>query len=52
MIVPTYKPLPTNNALLSKMGRKFDSVEFKEFLSGGVIVIIARKSRHEIPCDP
>ena len=42
MIVPTYKPLPTNSSLLSLMRKKFASVEFKEFLMGGIIVIIGR----------
>jgi demethylmenaquinone methyltransferase/2-methoxy-6-polyprenyl-1,4-benzoquinol methylase len=44
MIVPTYKPLPTNNSLLSEMRSRFRSTEFKEFLLGGIIVIIGRKS--------
>ena len=44
MIVPTYDPLPTNNSLLSEVRNKFGSVEFKEFLLGGIIVIIGRKS--------
>ena len=44
MIIPTYKPLPRNSALLSQMASRFGSIEFKEFLSGGVIVIIGRES--------
>ena len=44
MIVPTYKPLPTNNSLLSEMRSKFHTTEFKEYLLGGIIVIIGRKS--------
>ena len=44
MIVPTYKPLPTNKALQSQMRRSFHRTEFKEFLLGGIIVIIGRKS--------
>jgi demethylmenaquinone methyltransferase/2-methoxy-6-polyprenyl-1,4-benzoquinol methylase len=44
MIVPTYDPLPTNNSLLSEMRNKFRSIEFKEYLLGGIIVIIGRKS--------
>ena len=43
MIVPTYESLPTNKRLLSKLRNTFDSVEHTEFLSGGVIVIIARR---------
>jgi len=43
MIGPTYKPLPTNNVLLRKMRNLYRTVEFKEFLMGGVIVIIGRK---------
>jgi len=42
MIVPTYKSLPTNNSLLSQMRTHFGEVEFKEFLMGGIIVIIGR----------
>jgi len=42
MIVPTYKPLPTNSILLSEMASKFRDIKFKEFLSGGVIVVIGR----------
>jgi demethylmenaquinone methyltransferase / 2-methoxy-6-polyprenyl-1,4-benzoquinol methylase len=44
MIVPTYKPLPTNRSLRSQMGNRFHNVELKEFLMGGIIVIIGRKS--------
>jgi ubiquinone/menaquinone biosynthesis C-methylase UbiE len=44
MIVPTYRPLPTNNSLQSLVKSLFRSVEFKEFLLGGIIVIIGRKS--------
>jgi demethylmenaquinone methyltransferase/2-methoxy-6-polyprenyl-1,4-benzoquinol methylase len=43
MIVPTYKPLPTNNSLLSQMRSQFHNVEFKEFLMGGIVVIIGRR---------
>ena len=42
MIVPTFKPLPTNGCLLSQIRGKFFSVEFREFLMGGIIVIIGR----------
>jgi demethylmenaquinone methyltransferase/2-methoxy-6-polyprenyl-1,4-benzoquinol methylase len=44
MIAPTYKPLPTNNALQSQMRSMFATTEFKEFLMGGIIVMIGRKS--------
>jgi len=44
MIVPTYKPLPTNNSLLSEMRSKFHGTEIKEYLLGGIIVIVGRKS--------
>jgi demethylmenaquinone methyltransferase/2-methoxy-6-polyprenyl-1,4-benzoquinol methylase len=44
MIVPTYKPLPTNNALQSQVRSRFHRMEFKEFLLGGIVVIIGRKS--------
>jgi demethylmenaquinone methyltransferase/2-methoxy-6-polyprenyl-1,4-benzoquinol methylase len=43
MIVPTYKPLPTNNSLLSQVRSEFLNVEFKEFLMGGIIVMIGRR---------
>jgi ubiquinone/menaquinone biosynthesis C-methylase UbiE len=43
MIVPTFESLPTNQRLVSMLRNKFDLVELSEFLSGGVIVIIARK---------
>jgi demethylmenaquinone methyltransferase/2-methoxy-6-polyprenyl-1,4-benzoquinol methylase len=44
MIAPTYKSLPTNSSLLSEMRSKFASVEFSEFLMGGIIVIVGRVS--------
>lgn len=44
MIGPTYKSLPTNHALLLQVESKFERVELKEFLMGGGIVIIGRKS--------
>jgi demethylmenaquinone methyltransferase/2-methoxy-6-polyprenyl-1,4-benzoquinol methylase len=44
MIGPTYKTLPTNQVLLSQVKGKFQNIELKEFLMGGVIVIIGRKS--------
>ena len=43
MIGPTYKTLPTTNALLVQVRAKFQNMELKEFLMGGVIVIIGRK---------
>jgi demethylmenaquinone methyltransferase/2-methoxy-6-polyprenyl-1,4-benzoquinol methylase len=44
MIVPTYKSLPTNVELLTMVKQRFPGVEFKQFLRGGIIVIIGRKS--------
>lgn len=44
MIAPTYRSLPTNHSLLIEVKQKFQRVELKEFLMGGVIVIIGRKS--------
>jgi len=44
MIVPTYKPLPTNGSLLLRMRNLFATVEFKDYLMGGIIVIIARRT--------
>ena len=44
MIGPTYKSLPTNHALLRQIRSKFQSADLKEFLMGGAIVIIGRKS--------
>jgi demethylmenaquinone methyltransferase/2-methoxy-6-polyprenyl-1,4-benzoquinol methylase len=44
MIDPTYKTLPTTSALLVQIRAKFQNVELKELLLGGVIVIIGRKS--------
>lgn len=44
MIGPTYKSLPPNSDLLLQMRSKFQDIEFREFLMGGVIVIIGRRS--------
>jgi demethylmenaquinone methyltransferase/2-methoxy-6-polyprenyl-1,4-benzoquinol methylase len=44
MIGPTYKSLPTNEALLLQIKSKFQNADLKEFLMGGAIVIIGRKS--------
>lgn len=44
MIVPTYRSLPTNGVLLSRIRCRFGRVESKDFLLGGIIVIIARKA--------
>ena len=44
MIVPTYISLPTTKVILSMVKEKFVKVELKEFLLGGAIVIIGRKS--------
>jgi len=43
MIGPTYKPLPTNSVLLSKIQTLYQTVDFREFLAGGVIIIVGRK---------
>jgi len=43
-IGPTYDTLPTNGTLLKQVKDKFQDIELKEFLMGGVIVIIGRKS--------
>jgi demethylmenaquinone methyltransferase/2-methoxy-6-polyprenyl-1,4-benzoquinol methylase len=45
MIVPTYRTLPTTPALLSMMKERFQQVQLKEFLMGGVIVIVGRRSK-------
>ena len=42
MIVPTFESLPTNGDVLSRVKAKFGSAKLREFLSGGLIVIIAR----------
>ena len=49
MIVPTYKALPTTNALLSMLRGAFVSVECREFLMGGIVAIVSRRptSRHQ-----
>ena len=44
MIGPTYKTLPTTSALLVQLKLKFQNIELKELLMGGVIVIIGQKS--------
>ncbi len=44
MISPTYTTLPTNRRLVELFKQKFVKVEIKEFLRGGVIVIIGRKA--------
>jgi demethylmenaquinone methyltransferase/2-methoxy-6-polyprenyl-1,4-benzoquinol methylase len=44
MIVPTYVSLPTTKVIVSMVKAKFANVELKEFLLGGAIVIIGRKS--------
>jgi demethylmenaquinone methyltransferase/2-methoxy-6-polyprenyl-1,4-benzoquinol methylase len=42
MIGPTYSTLPTNRSLLEMFRLRFCEAELKEFLSGGVIVILTR----------
>jgi ubiquinone/menaquinone biosynthesis C-methylase UbiE len=44
MIGPTFDTLPKNKLLLGIMRRQFPNIQTKEFLTGGVIVIIGRKS--------
>ena len=44
MIVPTYQKLPPTTALLSMIKDKFRQIELKEFLMGGVIVVVGRRS--------
>ena len=43
MIAPTFDTLPPNGLLLSMMKQKFPNTQAKEFLNGGVIVLIGRK---------
>jgi len=45
MIVPTYRTLPTTPTILSMMKEKFQQVQLKEFIMGGVVVIVSRKSK-------
>ena len=44
MIAPTYRNLPTNATILSMIKEKFQQVHTKEFLMGGVIVIVGQRS--------
>ena len=44
MIVPTYQTLPTTTVLLSMIKGKFREIELKEFLMGGVIVVVGHRS--------
>lgn len=44
MIAPTYDKLPTNVLLLELIKHHFAKMRTKEFLNGGIIVIIGRKS--------
>jgi len=44
MIGPTYVSLPKTRTLLRLVKQHFATAELKEFLMGGVIVIIGRKS--------
>lgn len=44
MIAPTYQSLPTNRTLLGFVKQWFPSAQITEFLKGGVIVIIGRKT--------
>ena len=47
MIGPTYKTLPTTSALLVQIKAKFQNIELKELLLGGVIMIIGQKSSNQ-----
>ena len=44
MIAPTFVTLPQNGAMLDMVKKQFAKTELKEFLSGGIIVIIGHKS--------
>ena len=44
MIVPTYRTLPTTPVLLGMIKERFQQVQLKEFLMGGVIVVVGRRS--------
>jgi demethylmenaquinone methyltransferase/2-methoxy-6-polyprenyl-1,4-benzoquinol methylase len=44
MIAPTFDTLPPNGLLLSMVKHMFPNTQAKEFLNGGVIVLIGRKS--------
>lgn len=43
MIAPTYDSLPPNSSLLEMLQRYFPNIQAKEFLNGGIIVIMSRK---------
>jgi len=43
MIAPTYDTLPPNRSMLEMVQRHFPKIQAKEFLNGGIIVIISRK---------
>jgi len=53
MIVPTYQNLPTTGRLLEMLEAKFDLLERKTFLAGGVLVILlrSRSSEKRVPND-
>jgi len=44
MITPTFVALPQNGEILDMVKKQFARTQLKEFLSGGIIVIIGRKS--------
>jgi len=44
LIVPTYQTLPTTPALLSMFEDRFPRIQLKEYLMGGIIVIVGRRS--------
>jgi len=44
LIVPTYEKLPTTSVLLTMFQDNFPLIELKEFLMGGIIVVVGRRS--------
>lgn len=42
-IILTYKALPTNRTLVEVVKEKFPTVELREFLMGGIVVVTAKK---------
>jgi len=43
MIAPTYDSLPSNSSLLDMLHRYFPKLQAREFLNGGIIVIMSHK---------
>ncbi|HUK28577.1 MAG TPA: class I SAM-dependent methyltransferase [Candidatus Acidoferrales bacterium] len=44
LIVPTYEKLPTTRVLLAMFEDSFPFIQLKEFLMGGIIVVVGRRS--------